>query len=52
MKTIALIIGDPNGIGPELAVRAAALERLDIAKPRIGVFGNLAAERPRVAGAA
>jgi 4-hydroxy-L-threonine phosphate dehydrogenase PdxA len=52
VRTIALTIGDPNGIGPEIAAKAAALERLDIANPRIGVFSNLPARRPKVAGAA
>ncbi|RKR31248.1 MULTISPECIES: 4-hydroxythreonine-4-phosphate dehydrogenase PdxA [Paraburkholderia] len=42
--TIALAIGDPNGIGPEIAVRAAAQSTRDMAdtcpSPRVVLFGD------------
>ena len=34
---IAIAIGDPNGIGPEIAVKA--VKRLGVANPKLGVFG-------------
>jgi 4-hydroxythreonine-4-phosphate dehydrogenase len=33
--TIALAIGDPNGIGPEIAVKAAAQSARDMADARL-----------------
>ncbi|TDV35736.1 4-hydroxythreonine-4-phosphate dehydrogenase [Paraburkholderia caballeronis] len=38
--TIALAPGDPNGIGPEIAVKAAAQLAGDPAAPRIVLFGD------------
>lgn len=39
IKTIALTIGDPNGIGPEIAVKAAT-EFADGAPPRVILVGD------------
>lgn len=39
IETIALTIGDPNGIGPEIAVKAAA-ELADSASPRVILIGD------------
>jgi 4-hydroxythreonine-4-phosphate dehydrogenase len=39
-QTIALAIGDPNGIGPEIAVKAAAQLAADPSAPRIVLFGD------------
>ncbi|NWK42797.1 PdxA family dehydrogenase [Ralstonia pickettii] len=38
--TIALALGDPNGIGPEIAVKAAAQLALDPLAPRVVLFGD------------
>ncbi|MBN3846289.1 terephthalate dihydrodiol dehydrogenase [Paraburkholderia sp. Ac-20342] len=39
-QTIALAIGDPNGIGPEIAVKAAAQLSADPHAPRLVLFGD------------
>ncbi len=39
IETIALTIGDPNGIGPEIAVKAAT-ELADSASPRVVLVGD------------
>jgi 4-hydroxythreonine-4-phosphate dehydrogenase len=39
-QTIALAIGDPNGIGPEIALKAAAQLADDPSAPRIVLFGD------------
>ncbi|WP_233836734.1 PdxA family dehydrogenase [Paraburkholderia sp. ZP32-5] len=38
--TIALAIGDPNGIGPEIALKAAAQLLTDASAPRVVLFGD------------
>jgi len=40
MRAIALAIGDPNGIGPEIAVKAALRFAQELADPRIVLLGD------------